>query len=231
MDYLVYSVILGRYDNVKTRVGDGQWLLYTSDTEHETKIDGLSKGWKVVTISPELLSIFGTYKISRIAKMIPGALSLGIEAQYMVYIDGSIQMQVDPAELVKVLDSNGADIAFFKHTHRQKLGEEIAVVKDAGLMSAEEVRKFEMNVYSRYNPRLIYNLPLYAGGAFVYRMNDKTEYFLNRWNYYVTNFGGRDQIWLPIALLESKKTGLSYSLLPGTIFDNVFLEVMPHQYS
>ncbi len=146
---------------------------------------------------------------------------------YGLYVDGSVKFKRHPAELVEILESGDkADIAFFPHTHRKTVYEEFGVIVTLKLDTEQRLHDARVILESTGSM----NLPLLAGGVFVFKNCLPVNNFLHQWLWFTVNYCSRDQLFLPVALQDMMKLrGLTWKTLPGSIFDNEFVEVMPHR--
>jgi len=131
-------------------------------------------------------------------QMVPGY-------DYYLWVDSSCAL-LDPDSIKWFVEQLGdRDFAFFKHPHRNTIGEEAAYLKKRLAMP-------DTYITSRYAGELIDEqmaeindpeLPLYASTAFIYRNTYGVQKALKEWWYHISRYHIIDQLGLPYALKQS----------------------------
>ena len=193
MDLTVLSSITNKYDSISEKqIFTCPYVMF-SDLE--------SENWKV---KPP----FKLFEDSNRNAKIPKVLSHKFSGEYSLWIDGNIEILVDPTTLVeKYLD--GFDICFFNHPLRHCAYSELDLLKNGGYDSGELMDR-QMSYYAKENyPR---ENGLQAGSVILRRHTPQVVAFNNMWWSEITTGSRRDQLSLDYCLW---KTGLKPNHFPG----------------
>lgn len=202
--YCVYSAVFGGYDivapspSVESRNGPPYFLV--SDSPQQTE------GWIQVPIdnfleeSPELSNRrFKTFP-PEAAKRFP----------YFCYVDGNVKVQEPLDDFFEEFLHSGADLAFFQHSDRKNLRQELEACEKQGKINGA-LGRAQIESYEREGFRQ--QVPLLEGSLFFRKNNPKTDEMMSIWSREIQNWRTRDQLSLPYAIWKS---GVNLHIFPGT---------------
>lgn len=133
-----------------------------------------------------------------------------IDSKVIVWMDASMQLLVDPHELLPFVEHN--DFAFFKHHARGCLYKEIDVCLKLKKGNPEEL--IRQRDYYKAN-----GFPEKAGmaecGAFIRLNTAHANAVFERWWVEICRFSDRDQISFPVAFW-----GERFGVIPGMLWEN-----------
>jgi hypothetical protein len=175
-DVLVYSAVFGGYDQVREPLEPGRYRLVT---------DGRAPwGWEEQNEPP-------THTPRRRARYWKTA-GMPTDAEFVVWLDGNIQLAVEPGVLVrKWLVETRADVALFRHPDRDCLFAEGRVCKGKG-KDFPQVIDAQLESYRRKGFPARFGLgetPVLAR-----RVCPEVEWFNDRWWREIENGSVRDQL-------------------------------------
>lgn len=173
------------------------------DREHDCKI------WKQIDL-PKYNLIDTEYADRRNAKL-PKVLGSLLVPGYDYYIwhDHHCELVVKPEDVIKkYLDD--ADIAVFKHPHRNCVYDEIEIVQHYGVDHAKNLIEIKYFFDSNSYPR---RAGLYELTSFVYRNSPKMQTAMLSWWQLICKFSSRDQISFPYIV---KTHNLKCNIMPGS---------------
>lgn len=210
---VVYTSITGKKDilRVDQNFYGAKFIAFTN---LEYGID--SKEWNII----QPCSLFNDpRRNSRIHKILSHQY---IEAEYSIWIDGNLSLQVPAEELLKFLDDS--DIAMFRHAERDCLYDEASICSFLELDDSEVIKK-QIDKYKK--ELFIKHFGLFETGLIVRRHTKKIEEFNNSWWSEVTTFSKRDQISL---MYVAKKTGVKIIQIPGSAHwnQNIYVNMNKH---
>jgi hypothetical protein len=210
--FIVYTVNFGNYD-----------LLHEAPTDPSTSYicfhDGQGKvpsNWTGILIP---MVSENPWLISRAFKCLPHILFPNADSS--LFIDASFIFRKPAVDFVKSKCSG--PFSAFQHPYRSTVEEELESCKQAGKGTYSKLvdfTKFYSNILMRSDYKLI------AGGV-LYREhnNQRLIMAMELWYSYLIAGVDRDQIALPVALLEARQR---CSLITDNIFYNEFLIPKPH---
>jgi hypothetical protein len=140
--------------------------------------------------------------------------------RYSLYLDSTVELRVDPRELIQFLDP-GSDICVFRHPHRDCLYEEARAVKR---LRKAAPRLVDLQVAAYRERGVPPHSGLWACTVILRRHTSFMRDFCRRWWEEVRRFSHRDQISFPVVVQE---TGAKVSTFPGSLLDNEFLSWRP----
>jgi len=126
------------------------------------------------------------------------------EGEFSIYIDGNVQLKINPERYVKILDKENASIAAFKHPQRKSISEEFQACLDQKKIFGNDIRitqdffkEMEKSGYREKNH-------LTANYILVRRRDDqKLIKSMNEWWEIVSNRVGRDQLSMQYILWKN----------------------------
>lgn len=200
MGTVVYTVILGGYDNLRKPevIEPGVRYICFSDQWHACP------PWE---IHPAPLHYKDTSRNSRIPKILP---HLMFDSDYSIYHDGCLRMAMKPSELVAMLD--GADLAMYPHPCRKSVAEEMDCCRRFDIGYGPEMEE----QVARYKAHGISD-ELWAGGVLVRRHSDLVTLFNESWWRQYKTGCSRDQFALAFA---RHSVGLNVARIEGNILED-----------
>lgn len=135
---------------------------------------------------------------------------------YSLYVDSTVQVLVDPRDLIQYLDP-GSDIAVFRAKLWHCLYREAIECVRLGLDDPSLIRQ---QVANYRGEGLLPPTGLWAGTVILRRHTLAMREFAQAWWREVEQFSCRDQISLPYVVW---RTGAQVSVLPGSIYANEFV--------
>lgn len=139
---------------------------------------------------------------ARIPKMFGWQMAPGY--QYYIWVDSS--MAIEHTDMAKwFLEQLGdADIAVFKHPHRNTTGEEAQYVQHRLDIGCPYITpRYENELLDEQIEAIGEDLPLYASTAFIYRNTYDVQQMMKEWFYHTARYHVIDQLGLPYALEKS----------------------------
>lgn len=196
---VVYTVITNKKDSLQPFNQNPEWdyVCFTDNTKIKNK-----HRWQLV-----YLECNGTShrRCSRQPKMLPHKYFPHYE--YSIYLDGCVELQCDPEELLSFLGEN--DMALFKHRDRDCIYDEANEVKDlekdTELIVNKTIEKYKEENYPEHNG-------LVDGKVIVRHHTEKIKLFNEYWNKIYCNYSKRDQLSFNYV---SWKTKTPYSTITG----------------
>jgi hypothetical protein len=165
---IVYTSIIGKHDILREQKGNFKPFV---DSYSEFKDDRRN---------------------SRIQKILP---HLFFDAEYSIYLDGNIQLLVEPQILIDEFLKD-KDVAVFRHITRDCLYDEAKACGELGLEKPELMVE-QMNWYRDHgHPK---HNGLYEGGVIIRRHTKEVEAMNEKWWAHYCRFGKRDQVSFPVA--------------------------------
>lgn len=130
-----------------------------------------------------------------------------VDTPYIVWMDGNMDLKVDPHKLVDLLGEN--DFAFFKHPGRDCVYEEadicVQLKKGSPTELAEQTKQYAKDGFEPHSG-------LCEMTAFVRRNNPKANLSFERWWAEICRHSERDQVSFPVAF-----EGETWSTIPGSV--------------
>lgn len=203
---VVYTVVIGGYDRILTP------LIVNPDVRYVAVTDGPAPSpWEIMR-PPHLTG--NRKRDSRRWKLL--AHELFPTADWTIYVDGQLQLAVDPLMLLAECDAWGeGDLFLFRHHERDCLYDEARAVlnvrKDTRQRVEPHVRRYRSSGFPEH-------AGLYMGGMLV--RSPAAADFNDVWWAEVERGSCRDQISLPVALANS---GVNYTALPALWWIHYFL--------
>jgi hypothetical protein len=217
MKTIVYTAIIGGYDNLKIEP--------TTGDEFTAFVDGKIKRavapWKIANRD---LAFASDPLTARWYKMMPHKLFPGYD--YSLWIDGSIEIIGDytVSQLVEKYMQD-ADMVVFKHRLRNCIYDEAweCIKQGRGDKNAiyRQVNKYTQEGYPSNNG-------LVEAGILLRRHNEAVKAFNEAWWEEVCNYSTRDQISFDYL---AHKMGVKINYFPGTIANNILFKKHPHRPS
>ncbi len=197
----VYTAVFGGYDTLcdVQSTEDVEYVAFTDAPQPAT-------GWTYLTpplTEPGARRENRKYKI-RSHKWFPSA-------DWTIYLDGNLRLNVTPQEIIDTCLSTGSDapLFLFRHNQRDCVYDEATVCiklrRDDPAVINSQVDRYRADGYPSHNG-------LFWGGFLVRRAG--CESFNDLWHSEVKRGSCRDQISLPYAL---EKSGINYYILDGEI--------------
>ncbi len=209
VDFTVYTVILNRYDKLKNP------KVINPNCKYVCFVDKLFTDKSLIWEQRVISKAFSRDPRiqSRYLKM--HSHELFPKSDWTLYLDGQMQLLVDPFSLLNECISFGSsNMYLFDHHERNCLYTEADAVVRIGFDSSKNVRsqieKYKEDGYLKENG-------LYLGGLLL--RNRKCINFNNVWWSNFINGSIRDQISLPWAL---EKSGVKFKNLPAMWWENYF---------
>lgn len=209
---VVYTVVLGGYDTIRTPLVVNPNVRYVAITDGEAP-----SPWEVMR-PPH---VTGSHVIdSRRWKL--NATELFPDADWTIYYDGQLQLACDPLQLLAECEAWGSiftDLFLFRHQDRNCLYAEAAEVlrirrdRTTSRQIAPQVARYRSDAFPE-------QAGLYLGGILVRRGGIACEKFNSTWWNELTIGSHRDQISLPVAI---KRSGVNFAALPAMWWSHFFL--------
>lgn len=136
-------------------------------------------------------------------------------ADITLWLDGAIELKIDPSEIVAHLGTN--DLAVFRHIHRNCIYEEAKAILRLFKAPENLVREQVAHYRQEGMPE---NNGLVASHIVARRHTEVIERFNNAWWGELTRFTARDQMSFNYVCW---KPGLEYSLFPDSLFGKAFV--------
>ncbi len=159
-----------------------QYLCFTDQDIH-------SEDWKVLKACDKFKNPVLNAKIHKILA------HKYCDTDYIIWVDGNIQLLVDPAELIEQLGDK--DLALFNHPGRDDIYDEadacVALKKGDLLEIAEQIKEYAKREYPRHTG-------LCECGVIVRRNNEKTNALFEKWWAEITRYSERDQLSFPMVI-------------------------------
>lgn len=210
---LVISANLGDIDSNINRE-----LLYENTNEYSFEICFLSDS----NFLPRVRSMLPRLQ-AKIPKMLAYEVYPGYD--YYIWIDGNFTTKDKDSFKLMVDNCGNNDFAFFRHPHRETVGDEFDFMfhhlPGNSYLKARYENEFleeQYNIYMRYGKEFR-DQPLYACGAFVYNKSAFLKPDINllkEWFYHNCRYSVQDQLSLPY-LLMLYKTQYKIGILKGDI--------------
>ena len=199
----VYTAIIGDIDDLlPTREGIA-WV------ENARR----SPGWAINQVKRQFAD---PRRESRLYKILSHQWVTGTS----IWIDGTIQLKVNPEELTQYLGEN--DMAAFRHPSNDCALREAEIVARVGKATEESLRqaeRYERAGFPRHNGMM-------ACGVLVRRHNEAVERFNDMWWSEYCRGCVRDQVSFNYVLW---KTGMKCSVIPGDLYNNRFIKKVSHK--
>lgn len=207
MKTIVYTAIIGNYDNVVTPLQhnkDYEYILFTNNVEITSDF------WKVVYISDSSLS---NKKLARKIKIRPD-LYLP-KHDLSIWLDANIIQNCNLESLVECL--SGFDMLTMKHPSRNCIYQEVNACnhfkKDNLDLMIKQTNRYKANNYPENNG-------LIASGILIRRNKQDVKDLMRNWWYEVSEYSHRDQLSFNYVL--SKFMGFKLVLVPYSILQTHF---------
>lgn len=160
-----------------------------------------SSAWKTLPVCEKFVSPVMNAKIHKVLA------HKYVDHEYIVWIDGNVDMLVDPHELIELLDD--ADFAFFKHPVRDDVYDEADACVSLGKGNIKELAE-QTKYYAKKNiPR---HSGLYEMTAFIRRNTKEANEVFEQWWAEICRHSERDQVSLPV-VIDNK----AVAIIPGSI--------------
>lgn len=209
---VVYTVVVGDYDalrpptvinpNVRyvaitdSRNVPAAWEVMRPPKSNDRSVKHASRRWKI--LGPQLFP----------------------DSDWTIYVDGQLQLAVDPLALLAECESWGeadSDFFLFRHQDRNCIYAEATAIAKYG----RDLHKNMQAQMERYrNEQFPEDAGLYLGGMLIRRGHGACDIFSNDWWREVETGSHRDQISLPVAL---EKSGVDFNALPANWWQHYFL--------
>ena len=150
-----------------------------------------------------------------------------IDCDISIWVDGNILLNVPPEQLVEECLGD-ADIALFKHPHRESIHWEMKWIEYQFRNSPDSpIIKDCREQFEHYKsigfPR---KTGVYNCGFMIRRHNKLTEQFNEKWWVEITRWSARDQLSFPVILREFPE--IKVKGIVGDIRKNPYLTYTPH---
>ena len=150
-----------------------------------------------------------------------------IDCDISIWVDGNILLNVPPEQLVEECLGD-ADIALFKHPHRESIHWEMKWIEYQFRNSPDSpIIKDCREQFEHYKsigfPR---KTGVYNCGFMIRRHNKLTEQFNEKWWVEITRWSARDQLSFPVILREFPE--LKVNGIVGDIRNHPYLKYTPH---
>lgn len=214
MSLIVYTVILGRWDNLRPPATVDPSVRYLCFTD--TPLPSIPP-WELIPIYPT--NGLARNRRARLPKILPHLL-LPAGTDYSIYHDGSHCLQVAPRVLLDHLKAS--DLAFFPHPCRD------CVYAEADILLRENIGEpalVSAQVASLRAESWPEHAGLWAGGVIVRRHSDEVRYFNECWWRRFLRGCSRDQMAVPPALKEAH---LEPSPLRGDVYRSEYFRFFFH---
>ena len=139
---------------------------------------------------------------------------------YSLYLDSSVELRVDPRELIQFLEP-GSDIAVFRHPDRDCAYREGRVCVKMGLADRGVMHR-QLTAYRR--ARFLPGFGLWACTVILRNHTPRMADFSRRWWHEVERHSHRDQVSFPYVVWE---TETQVSEFPGSLRDNELISWRP----
>ena len=146
-------------------------------------------------------------------------------ADYYIWMDAYFEMAMNPIDIItnSGFDKSDSHIAFFKHSSRDCLFDEMDLIKDISYDSSSSLdlkRMFYQNPNFQY-PK---NNGLYECTCFIMKNTFESKLIRMEWLNHMNRFSSRDQVSLPFVLtqLNQEPHILEGKILPGKPGDNPY---------
>lgn len=133
-----------------------------------------------------------------------------IDTDYIVWMDGNINLKQDPHKLIKLMGNN--DYAFFKHPGRNCIYEEAIACVQYG---KGKVGDYAEQIKDYSNPDkydVPENIGLFEMTCFIRKNNPHTNEMFEKWWAEICRYSNRDQISLPVVFRDEV-----VSVIPGSV--------------
>jgi hypothetical protein len=162
---------------------------------------------------------------ARIPKMMSWQMNPGYD--YYLWVDSSCRLADKDSVKWFLEQLEDADIAVFKHPHRQTIQEEADYLKER--LELEKAGKKHQYILPRYENEDIDgqlkevdpNAKLYASTAFIYKNDEPARDLLKIWWYNTSLFHSIDQLSLPHAITSS---GAKANVIPDNYLKCKYLK-------
>jgi len=212
MKCVLYSTITGGYDDVHP-LKKSSWDSYLFTDE---SLPG-GKGWKIKDLGDHNLNPRRVSKWFKINSHV-----LFPDADYIIWIDGRLELLVDPDDILKYLKDG--DIACFNHPDRDCIYDE---AEEIIRLDLDHKAVVERQMKFLQNENYPSNMGLNAGGVIVRRNNLRVTEFNKLWWQVLKKHSHRDQLSLNYC---AWKVGLKISTIPGHYkFSNELIRTHQHR--
>lgn len=206
---VIYTVVLDGYDPIKPPVCVNKNVRYVAITDGKAPAP-----WEVMRPPASRLSIRHR---SRQLKIM--AHELFPDADWTIYCDGQLQMVCDPLQLLAECGAwdrgLNSDLFVFRHHDRDCIFDEISAVirvhRDTARNTAKQAERYKRMGIAPHSG-------LYLGGMLIRRGQNACREFNEAWWKEVSTGSYRDQISLPVALMESSVTFTAMPMMWWTHF-------------
>jgi glycosyltransferase involved in cell wall biosynthesis len=130
-----------------------------------------------------------------------------VKTPYILWMDGSMTLQKDPHELVKLMGNK--DFAFFKHPGRDCVYEEADACVKLNKGNIEDIAE-QMQDYIK--EEVPFRLGLCEMTAFIRKNNKKANDLFEKWWVEVCRYSSRDQLSMPKVF-----RGQKWATIPGSV--------------
>lgn len=144
-----------------------------------------------------------------------------------IWVDGNIFLKVPPEQLVKEWLGD-ADIALFRHPHRESIHWEIKWIEYQFRNSKDS--PILRDAIAQFNHYRSQGFPRKTGvfncGFMIRRHNERTKAFNEAWWAEITRWSPRDQLSFPVVM---RSMDIKINPLTGDIRNHPYLEYKPHK--
>ena len=162
---------------------------------------------------------------AKIYKVLPHKF---LDCDISIWLDGNLSLKVPPEEMVDRFLGD-ADMALFKHPHRESIHWEIKWIeyqfrhrKDSPILRDAKAQ-FE-HYKSQGFPR---KTGIYYCGFIIRRHNKLVEQFNEKWWAEITRWSARDQLSFPVVAREMPEVKINK--IEGNVRDNPYITFKPHK--
>jgi len=211
---VVYTAVFGGYDYVRPSKNKEDGVDYVLLTDEVTESDGWQRRY------PNRVFRNNPRKESRRCKIL--TFRYFPEADFTIWHGGNIQLKQKPSIVIDEMLKD-ADIAVFKHPHRNCLYQEARICMDWRLDNPgiidRQMRKYRLEEYPA-------NHGLSTCWFIIRRNTEKVRWFDSLWWQEVYNHSIRDQLSFDYIRW---KTGLKVRWIPGDLLNHPWIARFSHK--
>lgn len=202
----VVTAIDGKKDTLRDQP-EYEGVEYVAFVDEKTK----SSTWKTYPVCQKFKKPVMNAKIHKVLA------HKYVNHEYIVWIDGNMDLKCDPHELIKLMGDK--DYAFFKHPARDCVYQEADACVSLGKGDIKELA-LQTKEYARQN--YPYHKGLCELTAFIRRNTPETNLAFERWWAEICRHSERDQVSFPVAM-----QGERWATIPGSVAEDKEEENFP----
>lgn len=208
---VVYTSICGNRDVLREDqfIGEADYIAFIDKPI-------VSKVWNVKKVFNQFID---PSREAKIFKVLPYQY---LDYRYSIWIDGSIAIKVNPVELIDEFLA-GYDIALFKHAARDDIYEEYIADFRHRTYEPKYLRELQQEKYLKEGfPK---HSGLFECGVIIRRHSEAVKRCMETWWSEVTAFSVSDQCSFIYAV---KKHDIKVNTLPGSVWNNIYFNLIGH---